>query len=129
MAASKQASIHTHVRKAVTLVWGSLKLTPIRQPVSGKGEKWGKAEETRRKLPPCWFYTISLYYQSKLCNHGNHFVVKTTDLFYSDAHAVNVNYAITVTTLWLKQLIYFTVMHMQSMQTLNSSSLDWSKIW
>ena len=93
MAASKQASIHTHVRKAVTLVWGSLKLTPIRQPVSGKGEKWGKAEETRRKLPPCWFYTISLYYQSKLCNHGNHFVVKTTDLFYSDAHAVNVNHS------------------------------------
>ena len=24
----KQASIHTHVRNAVTLVWGSLRLTP-----------------------------------------------------------------------------------------------------
>ena len=29
MAASKQASIHTHVCNAVTLVWGSLKLAPI----------------------------------------------------------------------------------------------------
>ena len=27
--ASKQASIHTHVRNAVPLVWGSLRLTPI----------------------------------------------------------------------------------------------------
>ena len=27
---SKQASIHTHVRSAVTLVWGSLRLIPIR---------------------------------------------------------------------------------------------------
>ena len=26
--ASKQASIHTHVRNAVTLVWGSLRLAP-----------------------------------------------------------------------------------------------------
>ena len=29
MAASKQASIYTHVRNAVTLVWGSLRLTQI----------------------------------------------------------------------------------------------------
>ena len=29
MAASKQASIHTHVRNAVMLVWGSLRLAPI----------------------------------------------------------------------------------------------------
>ena len=29
MAASKQASIHTHVYNAVTLVWGSLRLAPI----------------------------------------------------------------------------------------------------
>ena len=28
MAASKQASIHTHVHNAVTLVWGSLRLAP-----------------------------------------------------------------------------------------------------
>ena len=28
MAASKQASIHTQVRNAVTLVWGSLRLAP-----------------------------------------------------------------------------------------------------
>ena len=28
MAASKQASIHTHVCNAVTLVWGSLRLAP-----------------------------------------------------------------------------------------------------
>ena len=28
-AASKQADIHTHVRNAVTLVWGSLRLAPI----------------------------------------------------------------------------------------------------
>ena len=27
---SKQASIHTHVRDAVTLVWGSLRLAPIK---------------------------------------------------------------------------------------------------
>ena len=27
--ASKQASIHTHVRNAVTLVWGSIRLAPI----------------------------------------------------------------------------------------------------
>ena len=27
--ASKQASTHTHVRNAVTLVWGSLRLAPI----------------------------------------------------------------------------------------------------
>ena len=27
--ASKQASIHTHVRNAVTLVWGSLRLAPM----------------------------------------------------------------------------------------------------
>ena len=26
----KQASIHTHVRNAVTLVWGSLRLAPTR---------------------------------------------------------------------------------------------------
>ena len=30
MAASKQASIHTHVHNAVTLVWGSLRLAPIK---------------------------------------------------------------------------------------------------
>ena len=29
MAASKQASIHTPVRNAVTLVWGLLRLAPI----------------------------------------------------------------------------------------------------
>jgi len=29
MAASKQASKHTHVHNAVTLVWGSLRLAPI----------------------------------------------------------------------------------------------------
>ena len=29
MAASKQASIHTHVRNVVMLVWGSLRLAPI----------------------------------------------------------------------------------------------------
>ena len=29
MAASKQTGIHTHVRNAVTLVWGSLRLAPI----------------------------------------------------------------------------------------------------
>ena len=29
MAASKQTSIHTHVRNAVTLVWGSLRLAPM----------------------------------------------------------------------------------------------------
>ena len=31
MAASKQASIHTHFCNAVTLVWGSLRLAPIIQ--------------------------------------------------------------------------------------------------
>ena len=30
---TKQANIHTHVRNAVTLVWGSLRLTPIMSPV------------------------------------------------------------------------------------------------
>ena len=30
MAASKQASIHMHVHNTVTLVWGSLRLAPIR---------------------------------------------------------------------------------------------------
>ena len=30
MATSKQADIHTHVRNAVTLVWGSLRLAPMR---------------------------------------------------------------------------------------------------
>ena len=30
--ASKQADIHTHVRNAVTLVWGSLRLAPIIHP-------------------------------------------------------------------------------------------------
>ena len=29
MAANKQASIHTHVHNAVTLVWGSLRFIPI----------------------------------------------------------------------------------------------------
>ena len=29
MAASKQANIHTHMRNAVPLVWGSLRLAPI----------------------------------------------------------------------------------------------------
>ena len=32
MAASKQTSIHTHVCNAVMLMWGSLKLAPIRRP-------------------------------------------------------------------------------------------------
>ena len=30
--ASKQASIHTHARNEVTLVWGSLRLAPINLP-------------------------------------------------------------------------------------------------
>ena len=29
----KQASIHTHVRNTVTLVWGSLRLAPIKRHV------------------------------------------------------------------------------------------------
>ena len=33
--ASKQANIHTHVRNAVPLVWGSLRLAPIR-PITSK---------------------------------------------------------------------------------------------
>ena len=32
MAASKQASIHTHMRNAVLLVWDSLRLAPIMAP-------------------------------------------------------------------------------------------------
>ena len=32
MAASKQASIHTHMCNAVTLVWDSLRLAPIKLP-------------------------------------------------------------------------------------------------
>ena len=28
MAASKQANIHAHIRNAVTVVWGSLRLAP-----------------------------------------------------------------------------------------------------
>ena len=32
--ASKQASIHTHVHNAVMLVWGSLRLAPMRELLS-----------------------------------------------------------------------------------------------
>ena len=46
--ASKQASIHTHVSNAVTLVWGSLRLAPI---------KWNK--------PSPSFCILSYYKRSK----------------------------------------------------------------
>ena len=36
VAASKQANIHTHVRNAVPLVWGSLRLAPINKYASCK---------------------------------------------------------------------------------------------
>ena len=44
MAASKQASIHTHFRNAVTLVWGLLRLAPMREG-KGRAERKGKERE------------------------------------------------------------------------------------
>ena len=35
---SKQASIHTHMRNEVTLVWGSLRLAPIKGPTPSFAE-------------------------------------------------------------------------------------------
>ena len=43
--ASKQASIHTHVRNAVTLVWGSLRLAPTTACV-GREWEWGWSDST-----------------------------------------------------------------------------------
>ena len=37
---SKQASIHTHVRNAVTLVWGLLRLAPISSPLCCQTLSW-----------------------------------------------------------------------------------------
>ena len=41
--ASKQASIHTHMRNAVTLMWGSLMLAPMN--VKGMGNSEGVGRE------------------------------------------------------------------------------------
>ena len=61
---SKQASIHMHVRNAVTLVWGSLRLTPIRLSSLFKNSSafWYPVKPTSKTLSASsvsWCLTVS----------------------------------------------------------------------
>ena len=47
MAASTVGRIHTHLRNAVPLVWGSLRLAPIKAKVKSKQVSSLKTKETR----------------------------------------------------------------------------------
>ena len=61
MAASKQTSIHTHVRNAVTLVWGSLRLVPMIFIDILLCIKWKvfRYVYTNSIVSPTWIYQLS----------------------------------------------------------------------
>ena len=91
MAGTKQASTHTQVRNAVTLVWGSLRLTPIRPHKVNflfLVSVWGSIfSELCNQYSTCnhsvyttctqWLHHPSLYILAPGCLH---FVVLSPDL-------------------------------------------------